>query len=94
MAFDGEQYEYDVMYPEFMKVAEAEGHQAAILTFRYAKDAEKGHMDLYAKMSADMNGAEGVDYFVCQVCGYTAEKNAPEKCPICNAKSELFKKID
>lgn len=93
-AFEGEQYENEVMYPEFIKAAEADGNKAAVLTFRYAMDSEKGHMDLYAKMTKTMNDAENLDYFVCQICGYTAENGAPDKCPLCNAKPELFKKID
>jgi len=35
-----------------------------------------------------------VDYFVCQVCGNTVEKEAPERCPICGAPREKFKKIE
>lgn len=33
--------------------------------------------------------------FVCTVCGYTEESDhAPEKCPICSATSDKFKKVD
>jgi len=27
---------------------------------------------------------------VCEVCGYTVEGEAPEKCPICSAKRDQF----
>ena len=32
--------------------------------------------------------------YVCEICGYTAEGEAPDKCPVCNVKKEMFKKID
>jgi rubrerythrin len=32
-------------------------------------------------------------YYACPVCGFTAEKEAPETCPVCGAKGKVFKKI-
>jgi len=29
--------------------------------------------------------------FICPVCGYTVEGDAPEFCPVCGAKREAFK---
>jgi rubrerythrin len=34
------------------------------------------------------------DYFVCEVCGFMVENEAPGKCPVCGAKKEKFKKIE
>ena len=31
--------------------------------------------------------------FVCTVCGYTAEGQAPEKCPVCNAAKSAFNEL-
>ena len=28
--------------------------------------------------------------YVCSICGYTAEGEAPEKCPVCGAAKEAF----
>jgi rubrerythrin len=28
---------------------------------------------------------------ICAVCGFTVEGDAPERCPICGAKKEMFK---
>ena len=33
------------------------------------------------------------DIYVCQVCRNTVEWNPPDRCPICGALSERFKKI-
>jgi len=35
-----------------------------------------------------------VDYAVCEVCGYTAEGEIPDECPVCKAKKQAFRKID
>ena len=32
--------------------------------------------------------------YVCQRCGNTVEGEAPDSCPICNAKKSMFKKIE
>ncbi len=32
--------------------------------------------------------------YMCTICGYVCEGNAPEKCPVCNAPREKFKAID
>ena len=32
--------------------------------------------------------------FVCSVCGYTVEGEAPEKCPICGAVKEVFTALE
>ena len=32
--------------------------------------------------------------FVCSVCGYTAEGEAPEKCPVCGAAKSAFTKME
>jgi rubrerythrin len=37
---------------------------------------------------------EAVDYYVCNVCGYTCESDAPDECPVCKAKKKAFFKVD
>lgn len=32
--------------------------------------------------------------YVCTICGYTCEGEAPEKCPVCQAAREKFKAVD
>ena len=32
--------------------------------------------------------------YICPVCGYTAEKEAPVDCPVCGTAGKMFKKID
>jgi rubrerythrin len=95
-AIHGENYEKDIMYPEFIKVAEAEGNKAALRTFDYALDAEICHAALYSEALAELeshkNSAAKV-FFVCPICGYTVETIDFEKCPACNLPAEKFLEV-
>ena len=94
-AINGETHEFQHMYPEMIEAAKAEGHKDAERTFSYANEVEKIHAQLYQKLLEGLEGAqEDYPYYVCPVCGYTAEKGAPDTCPVCGTKGEKFKKID
>jgi rubrerythrin len=83
------------MYPEMIEGAKAEGNKTAERTFQYANDVEKVHAQLYQKALDNLAGSqEDLPYYVCPVCGYTCEQEAPETCPVCGAKGKAFKKID
>ena len=95
-ALNGEIYEFTEMYPKFIKKATQEGMDNSVLSFNYANQVEKIHGELYKKAleSVEQNkDIEEKEFFVCQVCGYTAEKEAPNTCPVCGASKEKFKKI-
>jgi rubrerythrin len=93
-AIGGEHHEVVSMYPDFIKVAEAEGQKAALNTFKWAWEVEKTHEALYQKALAAL-GQEGesFDYYVCRVCGHTHERVAPDKCPVCNAPKTQFDRV-
>ena len=94
-AVTGEIYEFKTMYPEMIKVAVAEGNKIAERTFRYANEVEKIHAQLYQMALESLDSLqEDYPYYICPVCGYTAEREAPEQCPVCGAKGSLFKRID
>ncbi|MBP2637674.1 MAG: Rubrerythrin [Firmicutes bacterium] len=92
-AVEGETYEFESMYPDFIKVAQEENNTAAVRTFTLANEAEKVHAELYKKALATISSGETYDYYLCTVCGHIAEKEAPEKCPICGAKTQAYKNI-
>jgi rubrerythrin len=94
-AIAGETHEFKKMYPEMIEAAKAEAEKAAERSFSYANDVEKIHAALYQKMLDNLGGSQqSYSYYVCPVCGFTAEKEAPGACPVCGTKGELFKKID
>ncbi len=81
-------------YPKLIKEATEEGAEAALKAFTHSRDVETGHAELYKKAMNAMVGDRQVEYYVCQVCGYINEDAAPERCPVCNAVSGKFKKVD
>jgi rubrerythrin len=94
-AIDGETAEFRHMYPAFIEQAKKEkASDAAILSFSVANSVEKIHAGLYEEALDNLGSNKEVDYYVCQICGNTVENNPPDKCPICNAPKEMFKKTD
>ena len=92
-AYGGETFEIASMYPEYMKVAEAEGEKRALGSMHDAMEAEKVHAGLYARAKdAVVSGGDvtTLAIFICPVCGYTMEGEAPERCPVCNTPSSKF----
>lgn len=85
----GETYEFEEMYPEFLKIAEAEGKTAEAKTFMHAMKAEKSHAELYEKALAEIDVAADVTYYLCPICG-KIETSRPGKCDICGASGEKF----
>jgi rubrerythrin len=80
-------------YPKLIKDAAAEDQQAALKAFSQSRDVESLHAQLYKKAINDMVADRETDYYVCQVCGYVNEDEAPDKCPICGAVKEKFKQV-
>jgi rubrerythrin len=93
-AINGESYEFQKMYPQMIVDASAEGNRNALQSFNYANEVEKIHAALYKKALDSLGSKVDTDYYVCQVCGYTAEGEAPDECPVCKAKKQAFKKAE
>ena len=81
-------------YPNLIKEATEEGEEAALKAFSHARDVEDRHAELYKKAMNDMLAERETIYYVCQVCGYVAEDEAPQNCPVCGAVKGKFKKIE
>lgn len=95
-AIEGENFEVDEMYPAYKAVAELQDEQRAVRSIHYALEAEKIHAALYAEArEAVFSGKDiGVgDIHICPVCGHTVVGKAPERCPICGATGDKFKKF-
>ncbi len=94
-AIAGETVEFREMYPKFIEAAKKEkASDAAVLSFDVANKVEKIHANLYKKALDSLGKNEEVDYYVCSICGNTVENSAPDRCPICNAPQEMFKRVD
>ncbi len=101
IALAGEQHEIDSVYPPFLAEACAGNVNAAIRCFTWAMEAEKTHVRLFREAIevVDEGMKDGwagspLDFFVCEVCGYTSElAEEDECCPVCNLPREQFKVV-
>jgi len=93
-AIRGESYEFQKMYPQMITDAKAEGQDYALRSFNLANEVEKVHAALYKKALESLGTNTATDYYVCSVCGYTAEGEAPDDCPVCKAKKQAFRKAE
>ncbi len=81
-------------YPKLIKDATDEGNESALKAFSHSRDVEDRHAELYKKAMTDMLADRSATYYVCQVCGYVSEDQAPENCPVCGAVKTKFKQVD
>jgi len=81
-------------YPKLIKDASDEGKESAVNAFSQSRDVESRHAELYKKAMNDMLSDRQTVYYVCQVCGYVSEDDAPENCPVCGAVKAKFKRVD
>ncbi len=94
VAIAGETYERDVMYPNFIKEAEAEKNTAAVRTFNHALEAETEHARLYTDALEHLDHMlTKTTFYVCAVCGYTCEKIDFDRCPVCMHPKEKFEQV-
>ncbi len=96
-AISGEYYEMTEMYPDFITKSKTEKNTEAETSFDRANKVEKVHHGLYHQALKDLEAAKKLPpqaYYVCQTCGNTVEGGAPDRCPICGATRNLFKKVE
>ncbi|MBC7098315.1 rubrerythrin family protein [Candidatus Bipolaricaulota bacterium] len=94
VAIAGETFEVEEMYPAYKAVAELQGENGARRSTHYALEAEKIHAELYKKAKEAAEKGRDIELktvYICPVCGYTVEGEAPEYCPVCGAPRDKFK---
>ena len=95
-ALTGENFEIAEMYPTYIAVAKEQDEQAALKSMDRALQAEKVHSKLYANAKTSAEAKKDIDLsaiFVCEVCGFTVENAAPDKCPVCGSPANRFRKF-
>jgi rubrerythrin len=93
-SISGESYEFLTMYPAMIADAQAESNKSAERSFTIANEVEKVHHRLYKMALENLGKNAETDYYICKVCGYTAEGEAPDTCPVCGAKKVAFYQVD
>lgn len=95
-AIAGENFEVEEMYPAYIEVAKLQEESAAERSAGRAMQAEKIHAALYQRAKQAVDAGKDADVgaiFVCEVCGYTVEGEVPDRCPLCSAPKEQFRKF-
>jgi len=93
---DGETHEVEEMYPVYHNAAQFQNEAGAARSTHYALEAEKIHAAMYTdakKVVEEGKDIEIGEVFICPVCGYTDEGEAPEFCPVCGAARESFRRF-
>jgi len=95
-AIEGERYEYQEMYPEFLETAEGEENKPAVFSFKNALAVEEVHHGLYSQALEAVrqgNDLPEAKIYVCPVCGHTVIGEVPDRCPVCNVPGSKFADI-
>ncbi|MDP8224411.1 MAG: rubrerythrin family protein [Candidatus Lernaella stagnicola] len=92
-AFEHELAAKNEHYPQLIKVAEEEGERPAALIFSRTKDVEELHASIYKKALDHLMEERETEYYVCSVCGWIADSQIPDECPICQAPPEKFDEV-
>ncbi|MBS7636723.1 rubrerythrin family protein [Candidatus Bathyarchaeota archaeon] len=96
VAIDGETYEVNEMYPAYNAVAKLQEEKGAQRTTDWALQAEKVHAGMYQKAKQAVERGNDIKLgpiYICDTCGYTVEGEAPNRCPVCGASKEKFRKF-
>lgn len=89
-AIGGETFEYQKMYPEMIKQAEADGEKGALMSFTNANKVEEVHAGLFKNAFDNLSNLKDEDIWVCPVCGNTFVGRAADKCPVCATPKNKF----
>lgn len=95
-AMNGENEEYQTMYPEFARVARAEGFNEIAELFEGVARIEGSHRDEFVEILKCIENKELFEddnkcYWKCKNCGHIHYgTTAPEICPICAHPQKYF----
>ena len=95
-AVNGEQYEYEDMYPRFATEAEVEGNRAATVLFNQISKIERQHHDRFKKLLQMVESGKVFKRstpikWKCSICGYAIEDlEPPNRCPYCKHSREYY----
>ena len=92
----GEKEEWEMLYPEFAKIAEEEGYPEVARAFKQIAKVEAEHERRYLKLLSRMTDGnyfkrDGKIWWQCRNCGFICEASeAPKICPACEHPQAFF----
>jgi rubrerythrin len=95
-AINGELHEVEQMYPVYLNAAKYQNEPGAERSFHFALEAEKIHAKLFQQAQDAAKKGKDIELkkvYICPVCGHTILDGAPDNCPVCGVKKEMFKEF-
>jgi rubrerythrin len=95
-AINGETYEFQKMYPEFVDQARKDAYAPAIMTLTQAQNTEVEHARLFADALKNLDvlkSSQARAYYVCTVCGFTTLDLNFAKCKNCFKPKDKYKAV-
>lgn len=93
-AIAGENYEFQKMYPAFIKQAKADKNAEAEMSFKDAMTVEKTHSKLYSQALNNLQNWKAVKTFiVCQNCGFVTSDLGVKPCSVCSFPRSQFVEV-
>ena len=98
-AAEGEHEEWDLLYPEFAQIAQAEGFPQIAKAFQLVSKVEQRHEARYRKLLQNLENDQvfqrpNNEVWACRNCGYLHEGElAPELCPCCLHPKAYFELV-
>jgi rubrerythrin len=95
----GENEEWEILYPEFARIAEEEGFKRVATTFKLIAEAEKNHEERYLKLLKRVEEGSVFERpektkWYCRKCGYIYEgEKALKNCPTCRHPQAYFEEF-
>ena len=95
-AADGEHEEHNALYPEFARIAKAEGFPEVAAQFLLTAKAEAHHEQRYTMLLTNVTDKtafkkKGTIKWICRECGYVHEgPEAPTVCPCCEHPQAFY----
>lgn len=95
-AANGENEEWNELYPSFAKTAKEEGFESVSAAFELIATVERHHEERYRKLAENLkNNAvfkkDKKELWICSNCGYIYEgESAPKMCPACLHPQSYF----
>ena len=95
-AWEGENEEYENMYPRMAKEATEEGFDEIARSMKLIGDVEREHRERYAKLREAVKSGSVFKkatkvQWKCRNCGFIVEsEEAPELCPVCKHAKKFF----
>jgi rubrerythrin len=96
VAIEGEEFEVAEMYPVYKAAAEFQGDKGALRSFDWAWHAEQIHAAMYGEAKSAVEAGKDYDIgpvYICPTCGHTVVGEAPDRCPVCYTKREMYKEF-